>query len=113
MFELEREGRAFLIAPQNTAHWHRTESDPEQLRQMYQQGYEEAMAQMTALRAYLGTDIKNAPDCKVRRVFYLSAEENRIDDIDDQDDGKTQRNDGQFFISQFARQRFKQRLNQI
>ena len=53
MFELEREGRAFLIAPQNTENWHRTEADPQQLKQMYQQGYDETMAQMTALRAYL------------------------------------------------------------
>ena len=53
LFELEREGRAFLIAPQSTAGWHRTESDPVHLKQMYQQGYGETMAQMQALRAYL------------------------------------------------------------
>lgn len=53
IFALEREGRAFLIAPQDTSGWHRTESDPKQLMEMYQAGRKETEAQLAALRAYL------------------------------------------------------------
>ncbi|MBO5930139.1 MAG: patatin family protein [Clostridia bacterium] len=38
LFELEKEGRALVLAPKNTAGWHRTESAPEKIQKMYDEG---------------------------------------------------------------------------
>ena len=53
VFALEREGRVFVIAPQDTSGWHRTEQSAEKLREYYDLGRSETLAQMTALRQYL------------------------------------------------------------
>lgn len=38
VLNLENEGRIFLIAPENTSGWRRTESDPEKIRNMHNAG---------------------------------------------------------------------------
>ncbi|MDD3164779.1 MAG: patatin family protein [Oscillospiraceae bacterium] len=53
VFSLEQEGRVFVIAPQNTTSWHRTEKNPVQIQAFYDSGYHEAKVQLGALRAYL------------------------------------------------------------
>lgn len=54
--DLEKEGKIFVIAPEDTFGVGRTESDPVRLRQLYDAGYRIAGEQMKALREYL--------DCK-------------------------------------------------
>ena len=51
--ELEKEGKIFVIAPEDTFGVGRTESDPVRLRQLYDEGYRSAGEQMQALREYL------------------------------------------------------------
>lgn len=51
--ELEREGRVFVIAPEDTLDVGRTESNPERLTALYQQGMRIAKERMEALHAYL------------------------------------------------------------
>lgn len=50
---LEREGKAFVIAPDTTYGMSRTESDPVKLEQLYEEGYLKAKEQMVALKNYL------------------------------------------------------------
>lgn len=38
LFQLEKEGRALVLAPEDTKDWHRTESAPEKVQEMYDQG---------------------------------------------------------------------------
>lgn len=51
--ELEEQGKVFVIAPEDTMGVGRTETNPEKLEALYQQGYRIAMEQMKALREYL------------------------------------------------------------
>ena len=53
LMELEKQGKIFVIAPEDTFGVRRTESDPERLRQLYDAGYRMAGEQMQALRDYL------------------------------------------------------------
>lgn len=53
LFEAERKGKIFVIAPEDTYGVHRTESDPKQLRRLYEEGYLQAKESMHALRLYL------------------------------------------------------------
>ena len=53
LFELERSGRAFVIAPKNTADFDRVEKRPLQLTQIYNQGYDITMKNMKSLKEYL------------------------------------------------------------
>ena len=57
LYELEREGRAFLITPENTAHFRRNESNPAVIRELYLQGCRCAKAEMPALKRFLETDL--------------------------------------------------------
>ena len=50
------EGKAFVIAPKDSSGYHRIEKDPKILEQWYRDGYEQAMEQMDALKAYLQED---------------------------------------------------------
>lgn len=53
VFELEKEGKAFVIEPQDIGGFKRTESSPDKLEALYQQGINCAEARMEQLRAYL------------------------------------------------------------
>ena len=52
---LEREGKVFVIAPDDIQNVGRTENDPAVLERIYEQGYLKAKEQMEALRRYLST----------------------------------------------------------
>lgn len=60
--ELEREGKVFVIAPDTTHGVGRTESRPEKLEALYEEGYLEAKEQMTALRRFLEDARKEADE---------------------------------------------------
>lgn len=53
LLELEREGKVFLIVPDDLHGVSRTDSDPKHLELLYEEGYLKAKEQMTALRNYL------------------------------------------------------------
>ncbi len=53
LYEAEKEGKVFVIAPKDTFGTGRTESDPEKLKKLYAEGYEQAKEEMQALRRYL------------------------------------------------------------
>ena len=43
LFELEKEGKAIVIAPDNTDGWKRTERKSEKIKEMYDEGYRKAI----------------------------------------------------------------------
>ena len=49
----EAEGKVFVIAPKDSSGYHRLEQDPKVLEQWYNDGYQEAMERMDALRSFL------------------------------------------------------------
>ena len=51
--KLEKEGRIFWIAPHDTSNWGRTDSSPEKLQSIYQEGYETAKDLYPQLLEYL------------------------------------------------------------
>ena len=53
LFRREKEGKVFIIAPENTAHFSRTESDREAVFALYRQGRYATRARMNDLREYL------------------------------------------------------------
>ncbi len=53
LFELERAGKVFVIAPDDMHSVGRTENDPVVLERIYEEGYWKAKEQMAALRHYL------------------------------------------------------------
>lgn len=55
ILELERQGKIYIIAPGDTKDWHRTESDPDKLSTMYNEGYTCTLKQEKRLREYLNT----------------------------------------------------------
>ncbi len=57
LFRLEKEGKAFVIAPEDTSGWSRTENSPERLTEIYNKGYEEGRKQAEKLMGYLGGNI--------------------------------------------------------
>lgn len=57
LFQLEKEGKAFVIAPEDTSGWSRTENRPEKLMEIYNKGYEEGKKQAEKLMSYLGGNI--------------------------------------------------------
>lgn len=50
----EKEGKAFLILPDETSSWKRTESNPEKIKEMYDAGYKKAKERMSDLKKYIG-----------------------------------------------------------
>ena len=54
LFAREREGKVFLITPDTTRHFKRTENDPAEMLALYRQGVRCTEARMMALRRYLG-----------------------------------------------------------
>ena len=53
LFQLEREGRAFIFCPDDTQGFSRTERDVNKIRALWQQGLDHANARTDALREYL------------------------------------------------------------
>lgn len=53
LLELENEGKAFIIAPKKTEGWHRTESSPEKLRRMYDDGYQYVKQHLSQIHTYI------------------------------------------------------------
>ena len=53
LLQLEKEGKVFLIVPDDLHGVGRTENDPKRLELLYEEGYLKAKEQMTALRNYL------------------------------------------------------------
>lgn len=56
LMEKEKSGEIFVIAPESTYGIGRTESDPEKLTKLYEEGYQQAKKQMPELKRYLGMD---------------------------------------------------------
>ena len=54
LFELERAGKVFVIAPDDTKSFNRVEKDPDRLREIYNQGYDITMRDINKLKEYLG-----------------------------------------------------------
>lgn len=57
LIKLEKEGKVFVIAPDDTYGVGRTESNPKRLEQLYEEGYLEAKEQMVALKNYLNKPV--------------------------------------------------------
>ena len=53
LFDLEKEGKAFVIAPKNTTGWKRTENKAEKIREMYDEGYETGITYIEQIKNYL------------------------------------------------------------
>ncbi len=56
LMEKEKAGEVFVIAPEDTFGVGRTESHPEKLVQLYEEGYRQARKQMPELKKYLGME---------------------------------------------------------
>ncbi len=54
--EQEKAGEVFVIAPENTFGIGRTESNPDKLTMLYEEGYRQAKSQMADLKRYLGRE---------------------------------------------------------
>ena len=53
LMEKEKSGEIFVIAPETTYGVGRTESDPDKLTRLYEEGYQQAKRQMGDLKRYL------------------------------------------------------------
>ena len=53
LFELEREGRAMVLTPKNTQGFSRTEKDVEKIKALWQDGYDQAVARLDEIEAFL------------------------------------------------------------
>lgn len=56
LLEKEKAGEVFVIAPETTYGIGRTESNPEKLTKLYEEGYNQAKRQMKDLKRYLGRE---------------------------------------------------------
>ncbi len=56
LLEKEKSGEIFVIAPETTYGIGRTESNPEKLTKLYEEGYQQAKRQMEELKRYLGME---------------------------------------------------------
>lgn len=52
LFDLEREGKALLLAPENTVGFSRIERDVDKIRNLWRDGYEKALARQEEIRAF-------------------------------------------------------------
>ena len=55
LFRLEKEGKIYVIEPQNPIEMHRTESSPEKLTALYNVGLQTAESQMNKILEYLNS----------------------------------------------------------
>lgn len=53
IFELEKQGKLFVIMPENTKGFNRLESNPEKIREIYNQGYDIANKRIDELKEFL------------------------------------------------------------
>ncbi len=53
LFELEKSGKAFVLCPEDTKAWKRTEKDPKKIKAMYDEGYRAGIEKIDELREYL------------------------------------------------------------
>lgn len=53
LLDLEKEGKAFVLAPENSSGWRRTESDPEKIREIYNAGYKDLIKNLDKIKEYL------------------------------------------------------------
>ncbi len=53
LFGLEKDGKAFVIAPADTKQWRRTENDPVKIKEMYDEGYLTGKKEVEKLMEYL------------------------------------------------------------
>ena len=53
LFRLEREGKALIVAPRTTRGVSRIERDTEKLRLLWSDGYQDAIARMEEIRAFV------------------------------------------------------------
>ena len=53
LFQLEKEGKVLLFAPHNTQGFHRTERDVAKIQALWQDGFDEGMARLDEVRAFL------------------------------------------------------------
>lgn len=53
IFELEKQGKVFVIMPESTGNFSRVERRPEKIDEMYRQGYKVANQQVDTLKKYL------------------------------------------------------------
>lgn len=53
LYQKQKEGSAFVFAPKNTDGWKRTEKDPQMLKKMYDEGYNDAVARMDELKSFI------------------------------------------------------------
>lgn len=53
LFELERQGKVFIISPKSTKDFSRTERDIQKIKEFYQHGYNTTMDKIEQLREYL------------------------------------------------------------
>lgn len=58
ILEMEQRGEIFLIAPENTDGWTRTEREPERLQEMYDCGVAQMQNRMAELKSYLKGESK-------------------------------------------------------
>ena len=56
IFELEKQGKLFVIMPEDTGDFTRVESDPDKIYDLYKQGYDIACKRMVELKKYLEQD---------------------------------------------------------
>ena len=56
LFRLEKEGKAFVIAPEDTTGWKRTENNPEKILAMYEEGYKAGINSIEKIKNFKGSD---------------------------------------------------------
>ena len=56
LFEMEKRGEAFVFAPKCTDGWKRSEKNPDSLKRIYDEGYNDAINRMSELKEYLKKD---------------------------------------------------------
>lgn len=54
LLELEKKGSVYVIAPQNTVNWKRTDKSAEKIMEMYKEGYNTVISEIEKIRSYLG-----------------------------------------------------------
>ena len=57
LFALEKDGKAFVIAPKDTSGWRRTENDPQKIKEIYDEGYKTGKEMIPSLKKYLGIKV--------------------------------------------------------
>lgn len=53
LYNKEKEGSAFIFTPQSTANWKRTEKNPDKLKEMYFEGYNDCVRQLEELKRFI------------------------------------------------------------